>query len=273
MAYRAAKKKFNDWLFSQDGERFCRNFNIANNLYWRLPLSVEWNPTHNKIVVCDGSDRIFIARPRRVRRYSRGISARLDTLADEYLLRRVNFSDGDYVVDCGANVGEVGAWLRRKGENIKIISVEPEKLEAECCDLNVYDGQPGTIRKALWNEDTKLSFYSNNDSGDSSAFKAAECASVQIVESTTLTAIMGSGQIPVLKLLKLEAEGAEPEILSGAEDCLHRIEYIAADLGPERGPSHETTAAAAINFLVSRNFEVVDVRAGRLVCLFRNRNF
>ena len=76
-----------------------------------------------------------------------------------------------------------------------------------------------------------------------------------------------------VKLLKLEAEGAEPEILLGAGDALKQVEYISADLGPERGLSQETTAATVINFLLARDFRLVDVFAERLVFLFKNQGF
>ena len=38
-----------------------------------------------------------------------------------------------------------------------------------------------------------------------------------------------------IKLLKVEAEGAEPEVLLGTAKILKRIEFISVDCGPERG--------------------------------------
>jgi hypothetical protein len=73
-----------------------------------------------------------------------------------------------------------------------------------------------------------------------------------------------------IRLLKLEAEGAEPEILVGAESVLSRIDYIAADLGPERGLKQEQTATPVINFLLARGFELIDMKFDRVTCLFRN---
>ncbi|MFB1295256.1 FkbM family methyltransferase [Mycobacterium sp. pW049] len=267
------KRQLNEWLFSRTGDQFCSYFNAVNKVYWKLPIAVEWDSVREKIVVTDGRDRIFIARPKRVRRYKHGIGAKLDILANEYLLGHIDFRDGDTIVDCGANVGEVGTWLTRANASLDVISIEPEALEAECCDLNVYGGEEKTIRKALWHEEGELTFYLKNDSGDSSVFETTHYDFTRTVPTTTLSSLLDERSVSTLKLLKLEAEGAEPEILAGAEDCLDRIEYIAADLGPERGINDDTTAAAAINLLLSRNFQVVDVRSGRLVCLFRNQKF
>ena len=61
-----------------------------------------------------------------------------------------------------------------------------------------------------------------------------------------------------VKLLKLEAEGAEPEILMGAENKLELIQYIAADLGFERGKKEESTYKQVTNFLLSRGFILVN---------------
>lgn len=189
------------------------------------------------------------------------------------MLRNVDFHDGDCVIDCGANVGEVGMWLQIHHDNLQIISIEPEEAEADCCDLNVYGGEAKTIRKALWREDAELTFYSKNGSGDSSLFEITQFDGVRTVQATTLSALLKDQRINKVKLLKLESEGAEPEILAGAEDCLDRIEYITADLGPERGVEQATTVEAATNFLLSRNFKVIDASPNRLTFLFKNQGF
>ena len=267
------KRQLSRWVFSQNGDRFCAYFNAVNKVYWKSPIVVNWDDEREKIVVEEGRTRLFIARPTRAWRYRQGLICKLDGLANEYLLGHIDFHDGDYVVDCGANVGEVGTWLKRVNKSLNVISIEPEEAEAECCDLNVYGGEAETIRKALWREEGILTFYSKNGSGDSSLFETTQFESTREVVATSLSSLVKERNIPTVKLFKLESEGAEPEILAGAEDCLERVEYISADLGPERGVNEETTAAAAINFLLSRNFSLVDVFPDRLVCLFRNKRF
>ena len=44
-----------------------------------------------------------------------------------------------------------------------------------------------------------------------------------------------------IKLLKLQAEGAEPEVSKGSLNSLKNIKFITADLGPERGLNQEST--------------------------------
>lgn len=267
------KRQVDSWLFAKDGEQFCRSFNALNDFYWKYPVTLRWDSGYQKIRVVDGDTELFIARPRRARRYRNGIAAKLNALTDEYLLRRIDFRDGDWIIDCGANVGEVGRCLELINKNLNIVSVEPENDEADCCDLNVYHGDKQTIRKALWSEEGEMTLFSKNQSGDSSLFATKNYESSTRISTTTLSILIEERNIPIVKLLKLEAEGAEPEILAGAEKHLPRIEYISADLGPERGVDQESTAPAAINYLLSRNFRLIDICSDRITCLFKNTAF
>jgi FkbM family methyltransferase len=267
------KNQIDAWMFAKKGARFCDYFNVLNRFYWKYPVTLSWDDRHQKILVSDGREQVFIARPRRARRYKDGIVAKLDGLTCEYMLGRISFHDDDCVFDCGANVGEVGMCLKRINDSVNIISIEPEEDEATCCDLNVYAGERQTIRKALWSEEGELTLFSKNQTGDSSLFETENYESSTKIPTTTLSALIEERDIAKVRLLKLEAEGAEPEILAGAERYLQRIEYISADLGPERGIDQESTAAAAINFLLSRNFRLIDINCDRLTYLFKNTAF
>ena len=57
-----------------------------------------------------------------------------------------------------------------------------------------------------------------------------------------------------IKLLKLEAEGAELEVLIGCENILMNIEYISADLGFELDQGTRSNEAEVTEFLLSHNF-------------------
>ena len=80
-------------------------------------------------------------------------------------------------------------------------------------------------------------------------------------------------EINKVKILKLEAEGFEPEILRGAGDRLKDIEYIAIDGGYERGISEEETFTTLTNFLIKKNFQILDIYFPWYRGLFKNSNF
>jgi hypothetical protein len=76
-----------------------------------------------------------------------------------------------------------------------------------------------------------------------------------------------------IKLFKLEAEGAEPEICHGAINSLKNIEYISVDVGFERGIKQSSTAPDVVNYLLKNNFVLKNVGDSRMCYLFKNNIF
>ena len=72
------------------------------------------------------------------------------------------------------------------------------------------------------------------------------------------------------KLLKIDAEGHELEVLLGAKNTLSNIEYIAVDMGAEKGDKGENTVALVTNYLLSQNFGLVNFKENRTTGLFKN---
>jgi hypothetical protein len=76
----------------------------------------------------------------------------------------------------------------------------------------------------------------------------------------------------MIALLKLEAEGAEPEILKGGLDTLQRTFFVVADLGPERGLKGERTFEASSEILKNHGFRLHGRNPGNRECfLFVNQ--
>ena len=61
---------------------------------------------------------------------------------------------------------------------------------------------------------------------------------------------IAKNNIKEIKLLKIEAEGNEPEVLQGSKKFLKLIKFIAIDGGPERGLKKETTIEFAKDYLL-----------------------
>jgi FkbM family methyltransferase len=257
-----------NFAYAADGKRFADRFNLCNRR-WRYPISLSWDQ-ENRVYICrDGDNEIRVTRKERVQRYFHGINFKLKRLAiDDYLLRSVPLAPDDLVIDCGANVGEIGKFLRET-RGCRVVSIEPDPDEFRSLCANNPNNQNYNV--ALWESDGELPFYRKNATGDSSLFAPPGDFSLAAVRTTTLAQLMSEAGIARVKLLKLEAEGAEPEILRGAKDRLEDIDYISADVGPERGIREDATAVPVINYLLSRGFELVDMTFDRVVCLFRRR--
>lgn len=195
----------------------------------------------------------------------RGIGRRLELLGETYFLRRIPFARGDTVVDCGANVGELKYCLAEQGLDVDYVGIEPAPLEYACMRDNVAPSE--ALNVGLWHEDGELRFYLSSQMADSSLIEPPEYDRVVDVPVRRLDGLLPGRRI---KLLKLEAEGAETEAILGASGILENIEYISADVGWERGVAQTTTLPAVTNFLLGRGFELIEIGKRRLTALYRN---
>jgi len=206
----------------------------------------------------------FSEKYRHLRLYSRGLSTRLEKLARDYFIDDINFSDGDTVIDCGANIGELGRYLIWKGYKVNYIAFEPSVNEFEKIHLNTQTKHAYNF--GLFDKSELITFYRSSETADSSFIEPSlytERLQMYVKRLDTIN-------IPnKIKLLKLEAEGAEPEVIWGAEGVLKNIEYISADLGFERGVHQESTELEVSSILKREGFKAVSKNSDRLTVLFR----
>lgn len=247
---------------------YCKAVNLRNALrgkVQRIAPAVGEDPAIH--TATDGKDTIFICRRGRHNRYKRGVMAGVDRLARDYSLDVIaDLRDGTFI-DCGANVGELGFWARARG--FRYIPFEPEALESRCVDLNNFGGAARCIRKALWKEETVLKFYNRADSADSSVLAGAEQEPTATIDATTLDAAVDLGNVTGPVIFKLEAEGAEPEVLEGAVQSLKRIDWVAVDCGFERGPERAHTFVETNTCLQDHGFRLVAAKFTRVTALYR----
>ncbi|MCK4818858.1 FkbM family methyltransferase, partial [bacterium] len=215
----------------------------------------------------DNDIKLVFRHKKRALTYRRGLRIRIDQLASEYLLGLVPFADGDTVLDCGANIGELSLWFKFSMLNINYIGFEPSPLEFLSLKKNV---APDIVHNVgLWNEDGELDFYIASQTADSSLIEPPCYDEIVTIQTVRLETFVNEK----IKFLKLEAEGAEPEILEGLGESLLRIEYICADLGFERGKDSESTLAPVTNFLLKRDFSLLEVSYPRVTAMFKNNRY
>lgn len=246
---------------------YCALMNLRNRLRFKRH---SIRPFETDVyAVEDGSDCLYICRRSRHNRSKRGVVAGLDALACQYNLNLLKDLAGGTFVDCGANVGELGVWARARG--MRYIAFEPEDMEARCCDLNNYEGAPRTHRLALWHTSGTLEFHTKPDTADSSLIPLGPEAAVKRIRAERLDAVLQPadlGRGP--NVLKLEAEGAEPEVLAGAAGLLASFDYITVDCGPERGPERRHTFVETNTALADAGFRPLAAEFKRVTVLYRN---
>ena len=220
--------------------------------------------------------RSFIVKNQGYLSYHNGFDFRAKDLGENtYMLNLIKLSPNDIVFDIGANLGDLSLYFDRIETKISYYGFEPGKYEYYCLKKNVQNKPSYKVFQiAIGSQNENKIFYYKPKNGDSSLFQMADYDDKTEVEVKTLDTIIEEFGIQDrnIKLLKLEAEGYEPEIIMSCKKYIHKIEYISADLGFERGINEETTSPAVINFLLQNNFEIIQQGRDRNTFLFHSRN-
>ena len=195
--------------------------------------------------------------------YKNGFKKRKNQLISEYLIKDLEFKDNDVILDIGANNGDFYLCFDKK---IKYYAYEPSpeiysSLEYNIKNQNLYN-------LALSNTSGSTNFYLSDEFGDSSILPINNFTKKIIIKTKTLDEEIDRIQLKI-KLIKLEAEGFEPEILQGLKKHLNSVEYITIDCGFERGTKNESTIAECSNYLIRNNFKMINYGKSRIVTLFK----
>lgn len=217
--------------------------------------------------VTDQQQFMYIARLNRHNRYKKGITTGVDMLAEEYSLNMLSLTDNGVLIECGANVGELAIWA--KAHSLSYIGFEPEEKEFSCIKLNAPTGSQ-VYRNALWHQKEVLIMHSLPGSGDSSIFDMGGAQGRFEIEAVRLDEMVDLSSYQGVRILKVEAEGAEPEVLKGASGVLEQIDYVTVDCGPERGLSQDHTFVEINNILLSHGFKLLQAKFRRVTMLYCN---
>ena len=247
---------------------------IFMNRRFRFKLS-KLGPSYPKYKIVDNKSQIekfFGFRKQGLMAFANGIEQRGYDIGNAYLLNEIDFKDGDLIFDIGANTGDLKIYFDNKNIKIEYYGFEPGKIEFASLKKNNTDHNVFNI--ALGDKNHILPFYYHPEYGDSSLVKMRGYSEKYNVNVIKLSSFIKNQNLTntKLKLIKLEAEGYEPEILKGLDMYLENIEYISADLGFERGINQTSTYPQAKKFLLKRNFKIVSINGHRKVVLFKNLN-
>jgi FkbM family methyltransferase len=150
------------------------------------------------------------------------------------------------------------------------IGIEPSPPDFETLKLNT-DNKCRIINKGLGNTNGTLPFYISLSEADSSFIKPNHFTKIINIPVIRLDKLIEELNLNRIKLLKVEAEGYEPEVLEGLADKIEMCEYIAIDGGYERGVKNEQTFTAVTNYLLDNNFKMIDIYLPWCRALFINR--
>jgi FkbM family methyltransferase len=180
--------------------------------------------------------------------YLDGAISRSLNLAGNYGLDSIVFEDKDVVIDVGANNGDLISYFK----NQTYIGFEPSLVEFKLLSKNnLYGGS--IYNYAVGNSNKEIDFFISSKGANSSMVEPVEFTHQNRVIQIRLDEFC----VKKIKLLKIDAEGAEIEVLQGCEKILNLIEYISVDAGFERGINSDMTAPQVFDFLYQNNFRLI----------------
>jgi len=175
-----------------------------------------------------------------------------------------NLNKGSYVIDCGANVGELYLAFRNKKIQISYVGVEPDKDAFFCLNKNT---KTENINICLSDKAGIVDFFVDGIGANSSIHESKSTLNKVSIYSDTLNNKFINKKI---KLLKIDAEGHELEVLKGGSEVLSNIQYISVDCGPEKGESESITFLDVNNYLSKNGFKLIGINKDRLIGLYKN---
>jgi FkbM family methyltransferase len=206
---------------------------------------------------------------KRVLRVVKNFKYQLDLLYDSYLLNSIDIQNDDVIVDCGANVGELFLAVKEKNLDVTYMGFEPDKETYECLKLNVKNEKNIVHNIGLSNIEGSNNFYIDNEGGNSSFVDFGTSESIK-VDTKTLDSYNIKKNI---KLFKIDAEGYEPEVLSGSKNTLKKTNFVSVDFGSERGANQNNTMVDVNNLLLQVGFELIELNDFRMIGLYKNKNY
>ena len=186
----------------------------------------------------DGSDDLYLVLPRREGDVSNKIFELL--------------SEGDTFVDVGANVGCYSIPASRiVGDSGHVIAVEPVPTTAgvlmDNCKLN--DAKNVTvINKACWNCKDEITIWVPNRYYGLASSTKHRTGEPFIVPTAQLDDICKG--YSSIKVLKIDVEGSEMEVLRGASKTLSRTDYVVIETSEE--PSEVLSILEEASFSVRK---------------------
>jgi len=244
--------------------------------FWNLIFFITRNQVRfketedNNIIVQDKKYKLIISQKLRAWFYFKSLKNRFESLGKMYHFDKIEFSKNDIIVDCGSNIGEIYYSLKIFNKNVfEYYGFEPVESEFKILEINTSNKVKSPI--ALFDKNEIKKLYVHKEGADSTLLKDIRYGESENVDCRRLDSIENLKNKNI-KLLKLEAEGAELQVLIGCGNILKNIEYISADLGFELEQGTKSNKKEVVEFLTERNFKHIDSNK-RLVNLFKNQDY
>lgn len=171
------------------------------------------------------------------------------------------------VIDVGANVGQFAIASAKLFDEVRIYSFEPNPACLRALEKNIsaLTNDVLVYPVALGGTEGEVTFHVNSHSHSSSilqlaeAHKAAfpdavECRDIK-VRMSTLDAMLAEVTLISPVLLKLDVQGFETQVLSGASNTLKQVDYVILEASFKPMYEEEMAFLDVISFMGHLGFE------------------
>ncbi|ASY13845.1 methyltransferase [Candidatus Nanopelagicus hibericus] len=238
------------------GKNYCKFMNLFLNKEFKYEFK-----DHRYYMVVNNKKFYFLRS--RVDLYHLGFDARIKGLSNSYNCDFVELSEDELIVDVGANAGEFQFCFPKNN----YIGFEPSPLDYEILELNRLTSS-SIYNTCISDFDGVVKFYISTESSDSSIYQPLKVEQVIDVQVSRIDTLVKQK----IGLIKIDAEGAEFEVLKGCDKLFEKIHYITVDLGFEKGITEDSTFPEVLNLLYGVGFTVIKNSPGNRF-LFVNNNF
>ena len=208
---------------------------IFNN--WYIYPKIYFKLTGHEYEIFETKSKIKI----RIRTNSTDLMALTNVwMIDEYNIQDYNINENDTIIDIGSHIGTFSLLTSQFCNKGKIFSYEPMPDNFACLQSNLELNKIDNIfsfNLAVSSDSSQLDMFFNDDQSGHSAFSKNNKKIT--IESISLKQIFDDNNIESCKLLKLDCEGSEYQIIDALPlNYFNRIEnlvmeYHFADSKPE----------------------------------------
>jgi len=188
---------------------------------------------------------------------------------DDYGLLSIDFTFGDIVIDIGAHVGITSIYLAKRFPFLTILAFEPTPWNFENLRQNLAVNGIGNVHAhnlAVTGDGRplKMAVHPLNTGGASGFLTDTSQVrhDVFVAKATTLDAIVADHGISRVRLLKMDCEGAEHEIIK-ATKVLDRVEFFAGEFHTNRNLAKKGHTIDATTALLTKAVDPSRVRITR----------
>ncbi|WP_143423081.1 FkbM family methyltransferase [Halarsenatibacter silvermanii] len=166
-----------------------------------------------------------------------------------------NMLEGSKILDVGANIGEFSLVALDNGAQ-KVIAIEPDPLIYYALkeNLKMHLNKTEVYDIAFSNFNGRETFYLQSNTADSSLVEFDNYEKAIEVKVCKIDSFFDQEILDKIDILKMDAEGGEPEILKGAQRLLENLNYVTIDVSAER--KGEKTMKDCKKILKKYNFDL-----------------